>query len=199
VINAEWTERSPLARAEWIKFTALFYNAEQEARRQFESIVAEYTSLTERAAAAADDGAPTVFTGAPYQGTWWVSGGGSYAARLLEDAGARYVWSDDDSTGSLMLDVESVFAKAGSADYWLNTGYWNTLEDAKNADERFTEFKPYETGQMYNNNRRMGPGGGNEYFETGPANPHWILADLIKIFHPELLPDHQLYYYQKLR
>jgi iron complex transport system substrate-binding protein len=44
----------------------------------------------------------------------------------------------------------------------------------------------------------MGPGGGNEYFETGPAHPDRILADMISIFHPELLPDHELYYYQKL-
>jgi iron complex transport system substrate-binding protein len=196
VINAEWNEPTPLARAEWIKFMALFYNKEAEANDLFESIESRYTALVAKVSRTSEK--PTVFMGAPYQGTWWVSGGGSFAARLLADAGAAYVWADDDSTGSLMLDIEAVYEKAGQADIWVNTGYWSSLEDAKAADERFTEFKAYETGRVYNNNLRMGPGGGNEYYESGPANPHRVLADLIRIFHPELLPDHELYYYKKL-
>jgi iron complex transport system substrate-binding protein len=196
VINAEWTESTPLARAEWVKFVSLFYNREAEANRQFEAIVSEYESLSARAAAVSEK--PTVLLDAPFQGTWWVAGGGSFAAQLLEDAGAEYVWADNESTGSLMLDIESVFEEAGNADYWLNTGSWNSLDDARKADERFTEFAAFENEQVYNNNRRMGPGGGNEYFETGPAYPHRVLADLIHIFHPEILPDHELYYYQKL-
>lgn len=196
VINAEWNEKTPLARAEWIKFLALFFNQEAEANRIFDSIVAEYTRLTELAATAPER--PTVFSGAPYQGTWWVSGGGSYAAQLLSDAGGKYIWEDDESTGSLMLDIETVYEEAGEADFWLNTGYWGSLADAKAADERFTKFAAYQNGMLYNNNLRMGPGGGSEYFETGPANPQIILADLIAIFHPELLPDHELYYYRKL-
>lgn len=196
VINAEWTESTPLARAEWVKFVSLFYNREAEANRQFDAIVSAYESLAARAAAVSEK--PTVFLGAPFQGTWWVAGGGSFAAKLIEDAGAEYVWADNDSTGSLMLDIESVFEKAGKSDYWLNTGSWNSLDDARKADERFTEFAAFENEQVYNNNRRMGPGGGNEYFETGPAYPHRVLADLIHIFHPQILPDHELYYYQKL-
>jgi iron complex transport system substrate-binding protein len=196
VINAEWNEQTPLARAEWIKFMALFYNGEAEANSVFDAIEKEYTGLMEKASSAASK--PTVFLGAPYQGTWWMAGGGSFAARFLGDAGAEYVWADDESTGSLMLDIETVYDKAGKADIWLNTGYWNSLEDAEKADERFTKFKAYQNGMIYNNNLRMGPGGGNYYYESGPANPHKVLADLIKIFHPELLPDHQLYYYKKL-
>ena len=40
--------------------------------------------------------------------------------------------------------------------------------------------------------------GGNDYWESGAVSPHLILADLVKIFHPQLLPDHELVYYQKL-
>lgn len=196
VINAEWNEKDPLARAEWVKFMALFFNKERRAAEVFSDIESEYRELTGLAASASEK--PTVFIGAPYQGTWWVSGGASFAARLLADAGAEYIWADDDSTGSLMLDIETVYEKAGSADFWLNTGYWNTLADAKAADERFTKFAAYKNGDVYNNNRRMGPGGGNLYYESGPANPDVILADLIAIFHPELLPEHELYYYKKL-
>lgn len=197
VISAEWNEKTPLARAEWIKFMAVFYNKEKEAAEAFDEIVSAYQALKTKAAGVEDR--PTVFSGAPYQGTWWVSGGASYAARFLADAGAEYIWENDESTGSLMLDIETVYEQAGEADYWINTSYWGSLADAKAADERFTKFNAYETGNVYNNNLRMSPGGGNEYFETGPARPDWVLADLIKIFHPALLPDHELHYYRKLK
>ena len=196
VINAEWNEQSPLGRAEWLKFMAVFFNKESEVNEQFESIVDDYTALAEMASSVAIK--PTVFTGAPYQGTWWVSGGGSYAAQLLADAGADYVWSDDDSTGSLMLDIESVFELAGEADFWINVGYWNSLADAKAADDRFANFSAHKQGTVYNYNNRLGPNGGNDYLESGPANPHKVLADLIDIFHPGLLSDHELYYYKRL-
>jgi iron complex transport system substrate-binding protein len=45
----------------------------------------------------------------------------------------------------------------------------------------------------------MGAGGGNDFFESGVINPHLILKDMIKIFHPDLLTDHQLHYYMKLK
>ncbi len=44
----------------------------------------------------------------------------------------------------------------------------------------------------------MGEKGGNEYMELGYARPDIILADLIKILHPHLLPEHQLYFYKRL-
>ena len=52
---------------------------------------------------------------------------------------------------------------------------------------------------MFNNNRRTNGIGGNDYWESGITNPHLVLADLIKIFHPDLLPDHDLYYYHPLQ
>lgn len=196
VINAEWNEGTPLARAEWVKFMAVFFNAEAKGNEIFDRIETEYLTLAAKAKAVTNK--PTVFTGAPYQGTWWIAGGASHAARLLADAGANYIWADDDSSGSLMLDVETVFAKAGEAEYWLNTGYWNSLAEVKAADERFPKFAAFKAGSLYNNNLRMSPGGGNDYFESGPANPNIVLADLIKIFHPELVPEHEFYYYKKL-
>ena len=196
VINAEWNEKTPLGRAEWIKYIALFVNKEAEANAYFSKIADEYTALTKKANMITDK--PSVFAGTPYQGTWWMSGGSSFAAQLFADAGAAYVWEDDESTGSLMLDIETVFERAGNADIWVNTGYWNTFEQAQSDDERFREFKAFKTGMMFNNNLRMSPTGGNDYYESAPIRPHLVLADLIKIFHPELATDHQFYYYKKL-
>ena len=53
-------------------------------------------------------------------------------------------------------------------------------------------------GRVFNNNKRAGANGGNEFWETGTVHPNLVLADLVKIFHPELLPEHELVYYRKL-
>jgi iron complex transport system substrate-binding protein len=196
VINAEWYEENPLAMAEWIKFIALFFNREKEAEVIFDDIVKRYESL--RYSASQVEKRPTVLLGAPFQGTWWVAGGRSFAAQLLEDAGADYLWENNENTGAVPLGFEAVFAHAQDADFWLNTGNWHFRDDALGHDWRLTEFRAYREGRMYNNNRRLNGLGGNDFWESGKANPHLVLADLIAIFHPELMPDHSLFYYRKL-
>jgi iron complex transport system substrate-binding protein len=196
VLNGEYMETSPLGRSEWIKFIALFFNREQEAEHIFEGISRQYEALKEKARGAADR--PTVLTEAPYQGSWWVAGGGSYMARFIEDAGARYVWSSDPSTGSRLLDFEAIYAAASEADYWINPGTWRSLSEGLAVDERFVELSAFRRGNVFNNNARTNEYGGNDYWESGVARPYEILADLIRIFHPDLLPDHRLKYYRRL-
>lgn len=196
IINAEYLEKQPLAMAEWIKFIALFFNKEGEAEELFSDIAYQYNQLGGQVASLGRR--PTVLLGAPFQGTWWMAGGSSYSARLLEHAGAEYLWKDNDDTGAIPLDIESVFARAADADFWLNTGTWETRDDALEHDLRFTEFRAYREGNMYNNNRRTNGLGGNDFWESGRANPHKVLADLVAIFHPELLPDHDFVYYKEL-
>lgn len=197
VAVAEFQETSPLGRAEWLKFTALFFNQEVLAEERFSAIAAEYHDLRALTANLAER--PTVFSGASYEGTWHVPGGQSYAAQLLKDGGADYLWADLAQANSLPLDVEAVYDRAADADFWVNGGLdWQTVADALAADPRHGQFQALQRGRMYNNNARMNEGGGNDYWESGSLHPHWILADLIHIVHPDLLPDHQLIYYQPL-
>ncbi len=197
-LTGDWMEATPLGRAEWIKFVALFYNREAEANRLFTTIAEDYQALVGLAAQA--DERPTVFTGSPWQGTWYVPGGQSFSARLLADAGADYLWANDESTGSLFLDFEAVFDRAADADIWVNAGgFWFSLEDALAEDERFAEFAAFQNGQVWSYNLRLNEFGGNDFFESGIANPNLVLGDLIAIFHPDLLPDHQFVYYRQLQ
>jgi iron complex transport system substrate-binding protein len=196
VVNAEWNEQDPLAMAEWIKFIALYFNREAEAELIFNRIVDEYGDLRTRTADVQIK--PTVLVGAPFQGTWWMAGGRSFFARLLEDAGALYLWKDNNDTGAIPLDFEAVYARAAEAEFWINTGYWEQRADALEEDPRFNEFRAYREGRMYNNNRRVNEYGGNDYWESGRANPHKVLADLVAIFHPDLMPDHGFVYYRRL-
>lgn len=198
VLNAEHMDTTPLGRAEWLKFIALFYNLEAEGEALFDDIAAQYDELNAMTADVEDR--PTVFANSPWQGTWYMPGGNSYMAKLLTDAGGDYLWSDDDSTSSLFLDFEIVFERAADADVWVNAdGFWFSLDDALAADERFAEFKAFQEGNVWTNNKALNEFGGNDFWEGGVANPHLVLADLIAIFHPDLLPDHEFVYYQQLQ
>lgn len=196
VINGDYLENSPLGRAEWGKFIAAFYNMEGEAEKQFDALVERYQHLNGVAMSASF--LPTVFTNTDFQGSWYVPGGQSYAALLLRDAGARYLWAEDGGTGALPLSFEEVFDSAHEADYWLNVGFASNLAGLLAMDERYAGFKAFEAGQVYNYNKRVSANGGMDYFESGAANPDLVLADLIAIFHPQLLPGHEFTYYQQL-
>jgi iron complex transport system substrate-binding protein len=196
-VNAEWLDTSPLGRAEWGKFIAAFFNKEADAEALFAEKAARYDELKALTADLTEK--PTAFTATAYQGTWNVPGGDSFAAAFLKDAGAAYLWADDTSTGSLPLAFEAVFEKAKDADYWLNVGFVFTLDDLKAMDARYADFAAFQNGSVWNNDARTSPNGGNDYYESAVAHPELVLADLIKIFHPGLLPEHELVYYRQLK
>jgi iron complex transport system substrate-binding protein len=197
VVVAEYLEATPLAQAEWLKFTALFLNQEAQAQDTFAAIAQEYEALVDLAASVTER--PTVFTGSSYNGTWYVPGGESHVPKLLRDAGADYLWADVPQAGSLPLDFEAVYDRAATADFWVNLdANWQTRQDALADDPRYGQFQAWQADRVFNNNRRTNGQGGNDYWESGIVNPHRVLADLIAIFHPDLLPDHELLYYQPL-
>ena len=198
-LNGDFVEQSPLGRAEWMKFIALFFNREADAAAQFDTVAAEYHAVAELTATLTER--PSVLIGSVYNGVWYVSGGGSYMAELLADAGAAYLWSDEGDVGALPLDFESVYAAAAEAEFWLNpdNSFWFTVENVLDSDPRYGDFAPLKRGRMYNNNARVNKNGGNAYYEEGAAHPERVLKDLVKILHPHLLPDHELRFYQQVQ
>lgn len=193
-VTAEWMENHPLARAEWIKFFAAFYNREQEANDFFDGIEARYLELTEKTKTLDDK--PTVFSGIDYQGTWYAPGGDSYVAKLFQDAGADYVLSDDTERGDTPIDVEVVYERAHDAEYWINIGFSDDIDELLALDPRYANFGAFKTGKIYHYNARVNAFGGNDYWQSGILRPDIVLKDLVAILHPELVPDHELYYYR---
>lgn len=195
VLEAAYMEESPLGRAEWIRFTAEFFGRGRAADSLFAHVDSAYSALAALARGAATR--PTVVVNAPRGGLWWIPGGRSYVARFLADAGADYLWADDTTRGSLNLDLEAVLARAGSADFWLNPGDSRSRAEALRHDPRHGLFKSFREGRVWNNDAAR-CGAGNEFFEKGSTRPDWVLADLIAIFHPELLPGHRFRWYRRL-
>lgn len=196
VLNAEWMETSPLGRAEWSKFIAAFFNREAAAETLFAERALQYEKLAALASTVQDR--PTVFVNVVARGTWSVPGGHTYIARFLADAGADYLWAGETTNERLQLSFEEIYDTARDAEFWVNTGRVTTVQELLAGDERYADFVAFQTGNLWNNNARLGPNGGNEYWEVGVVHPEVVLADLITIFHPELLPDHELVYYHQL-
>ncbi len=196
VLMLDNEERHPLGRLEWIKFMALFFQTETHAEKTFAAAEKRYLSLADLKKNVSTR--PKIITGVPFQGQWWVAKGNSFVAGLIQDAGGEYLFSEIPGGGSLPMDVEAVYSRALSADIWFNTGSWKTLGEAQEADPRFLALPALKQGRLYNNNKRLNRWGGNDYWESGMLRPDMILADLIAIMHPELLPHHQLVYYRKL-
>jgi iron complex transport system substrate-binding protein len=196
VLNAEYLEKHPLGRAEWIKFMALFFNKEKIADSVFAVIEKEY--LKTKALADQAENKRTVLSGIVYGDAWFLPGGQNYAARLLRDAGYHYLWDDDSTSGFLELSFESVYEKAHDADFWIGAGSFSSLKEIENADHRYTRFKPFQQRQVYSSNLRKGSKGGSEFLELGYLRPDIILKDLVKIVHPQLLHEHELYFHKQL-
>ena len=195
-LNSEFREPTPLGRAEWIKATAAMLNREGTGNEYFDEVADTYNELVAMAKDEANK--PSVFVNTPWEGVWYMAGGNSYVANYLADAGAEYVWGDDESTGALFLDFEEVLAQAHDAAFWLNVGWYPDRAALVSVDSRFAEFEAYVSGNLYNPDLRTSATGASDLYEGAVLLPHQLLADLIAIFHPQLLPDHEYVYYRRL-
>jgi iron complex transport system substrate-binding protein len=196
VVNAEFIEQHPLGRAEWIKFTALFLGKEKQADSIFRGIETEYLKIKTLADGFTEK--PTVLTGIPYGGIWYLPGGKNYGAQFFTDAGCNYLWSDNSSSGYLQLSLEAVYEKAIKADYWIGVASFKQYDALKTTDARFADLAPFKNKTVFHYNGRIGATGGNEYFELAYLRPDLILKDLIQITHPKAYPNPDLFFYRPL-
>jgi len=198
VADVEWQEHSALARAEWLKFMALFLNEEKKAREEFDGVRNRYMALKERVSHISEKDRPRVMTGTVFRGMFDIAGGASYVARLISDAGGTYVWADNTASGGVSVDMELQIARASNADAWINGGDWVSLKAMLAEEPRYKQFKPFQNGNVWLYNRIVNASGGNDYWSRGITRPDLILGDLIKIFHPELAKDHEFVWYKQV-
>ncbi|MCU0475090.1 MAG: ABC transporter substrate-binding protein [Anaerolineae bacterium] len=200
-INADYAEITPLGRAEWIKFTALFFNAEAEANTYFDGVAERYAQLQALTADLPEDEKPLVLWNSfsSFIDAWSIPGQQTFVGAFLTDAGARWVLSDQAPESSVNQSFESVFEAGAEADVWV-PGLFGiaTLADVLAADARYADFAAFQSGQVFNTDGRANPNGGNDYYENGVNEPDVVLADLVAIFHPELLPEHTPVYLRQV-
>ncbi len=195
--NADYLETDPLGKAEWIKLFGALYCKEKLADSIFSNIENEYNNL-KILINKSTTGKPKILLGMPYKDTWFISPGNSYISRLIEDAGGDYLWKDTRSDYSMPYGIENVYIKAIEADYWLNSGSASSRNGISAIDIRLSDLQCFKNDNIYNNNKRISPGGGNDYWESGALNPHLILRDMAKILHPGIFDREELIYYTRL-
>ena len=196
VYNGDWTEETPLGKAEWIKFFAPFFNKEVEADSIFKGIEHAYVEAKNLAKTA--ERKPSVLSGALYRDVWYLPGGKSWAAKFFDDANANYIWKDTPETGSISLSLENVIEKGKSAEFWISPAQFISYHELEQANRHYRQFDAFKNRNSYSFAGKTGETGGLLYYELAPQRPDLVLKDLIHIFHPELLPDHSLFFFKPL-
>lgn len=196
---ADHFEATPLGRAEWVKLLALFFNGEGGANTMFDAVEARYSTLQARAAGVTPR--PSVILGWSSSRTEWaLNGGRNYAARLVADAGGRYVW-DSDSLRSLDLaPFERIFELGGTTDVWLGRSIGTTSRQRLLAQSpQLARFGPVARGAVWTDDKGRLPSGATPIGVEAFGRPDLVLADMIAILHPDLMPGHTPRYYEPLQ
>ncbi|HLV41819.1 MAG TPA: ABC transporter substrate-binding protein [Brumimicrobium sp.] len=187
----EWKETHPLGRAEWIKVFGVLFQKQQEAKAIYDEIKSKYYSITDKLKLA--EKGPNVFAGTYFGDVFNVPAGNSYMAKLFKDANINYVYSRTAGTGSLTLSLEELITKNTDTEYWLNPSV-ATKSELLAQSEKFDLMKSVKTGKVYSyfNNT-------NCFWENSAIEPHKVLEDFGKIFHPTLFDDRELTFYSRVK
>jgi len=170
---SEYLEEHPLGRAEWIRFFGVLLGKEQEADERFANIMRQYEVVR---GAVERDKMPTVLFGSVWQGQWFVPPGNSYMAKLIEDAGGRYLFADRKGDGNITLDMETMIAEGSQADVWGMITQYNgevTPSLFTGGDERLEAFKAVRTGRLFIGNSVV-----SDLFGQAALEPEQVLRDL---------------------
>ncbi len=182
---ADYMERSPLARAEWIRFYGRLFGRAHQADSLFRSVEQRYLALCRQAATAAHR--PRLLCEMPQGGYWYLPGGQSTMGRLYRDAGADYLFSHLPGAGSTPLSIEQVLEQAPTAQVWL-IKHGGTLS-------RQQILRDYPALRCITAPAWHCDIAHNRYYEETPFHPERLLQNLISLLHPDLtLPPSKDYF-----
>lgn len=178
--TADYMETSPLGRAEWIKLYGLLLGS-SKADSLFSAIEKEYLQL--KAEAAKLPLGLSILTERKTGNVWYVPGGQSTIGILLKDANARYIFEDDQHSGSLSMSPEQIIAKGNQVDVWAFKYFGGnalTKQDLLAEYQGYQALKAFQTGTVYETDTSCEP-----YFELTSFHPEILLREFIILSHPE--------------
>ena len=193
MLTSEWQESSALAKLEWIKLYGILFGIRPLADSIYEQEKHKYETLrnliaqgevTSNLKGSESDRphCPKVLAGMSYGGVWHASGGNSFTANLVRDAGGCYLWASDTSR-ELTFSFEQVYALADSVDVWVNPSMFATADEILALEPRVKNIKAFREKKVFQNDGRKGAGAGNDFYEgaiTRPAELLWNLTKCIK-------------------
>ena len=192
----DYLEENPLGKVEWIIPVAQVIGEREKGIEIYNEIKNNYNSLKEKVA---QDNLerPKIMVNAPFADSWFMPSSKSYVAYMINDAGAEYIYKKNTGNSTFPIDLEAALQLVTHADYWINIGNVDSMDELKSSFPKFVNADCVVKGNVYNNNLKSSPGGGNDCYESGAVRQDLILRDLIKIFHPEMVTE-DFTYYKKL-
>lgn len=186
VLNRDFQEKHPLARAEWIVFSALFFSKDKEAQNLFKEIETNYLKIKNTKKLSM----PVVLVGDIQNGKWATCGGLSDLAILIADAGGTLLLNLPYAE-TQYFSLENVLTIKTTPQIWLTQNTWENKSKI-NSDSRYKRFKNLP---VYNNNKLQNSSGFNDFWETGLSRPDLLVSELYGIFHPnEALKKTSIWY-----
>lgn len=190
---ADYMESSPLGRAEWMKFYGMLFGNEEgksngisgscepKADSLFAKIEKEYLSL--KAQAAGYRKGLSILTERKTGNVWYVPGGQSTIGILLKDANARYIFEDDQHSGSLAMSPEQILAKGKQVDVWAFKYFGGAPLSQAQLLQEYDGYKAlaaFNRGNIYQVDTSTVP-----YFELTSFHPELLLREFIILAHGE--------------
>ena len=205
---ADYMESSPLGRAEWMKFYGMLFgkdknisttaagkaseaaagkaseatlpaSCELRADSLFAQIEKEYLKL--KAEAGKLPKGLSILTERKTGGVWYVPGGQSTIGILLKDANARYIFSDDQHSGSLPMSPEQILAKGNQVDVWAFKYFGGAPLSQVQLLQEYDGYKAlaaFSRGNIYQVDTSTVP-----YFELTSFHPELLLREFIILAH----------------
>lgn len=192
VLTADYMEKTPLGRAEWMRFYGLLYGKSHKADSLFNAIENDY--LTQREKVNKVKSRPSVMFDRLYSGVWDVPTSGSVTGILISDAGGSNPFETYNQGGAAHLSVEEILVKAGKSDIWL-IRYIEpqlSLDGIGKENPVYKKFKPYQDHNVFGANTLT-----TNLFEDGAFHPNQTLREMIRLLHPEVETS-PLRYYKRL-
>ena len=112
---------------------------------------------------------------------WYVPGGQSTIGILLKDANARYIFSDDQHSGSLPMSPEQILAKGSQVDVWAFKYFGGAPLSQAQLLQEYDGYKAlaaFNRGNIYQVDTSMVP-----YFELTSFHPELLLREFIILAH----------------
>ena len=190
---ADYMESSPLGRAEWMKFYGMLFgneegksngisgSCESKADSLFAKIEKEYLKL--KAEAGKLPKGLSILTERKTGNVWYVPGGQSTIGILLKDANARYIFEDDQHSGSLAMSPEQILAKGKQVDVWAFKYFGGAPLSQAQLLQEYDGYKAlaaFSRGNIYQVDTSTVP-----YFELTSFHPELLLREFIILAHGE--------------
>jgi len=194
VLLMDYKESHPLGRAEWIKVVGCLLGKYDEAAEIFDEVEKEYLEVKNQAMYHST--LPSAFTGSRYGDFWYAPGRDSYIAKFIRDAGAQYTFDHIEGQESAELDFEKALITISEADYWglvISSEEPFISEDILEMSPLYENLKAFKENQIFICNTAE-----KDYFGDAVMEPHLILADLHRIFHPNSESDSTFHYFKPI-